>query len=890
MLLLSALSTLPAAAAGPSVADQLLGQVCEEILPNGLRVLVLERRAAPVVVTDLFYRVGSVHEEKGRTGLAHFLEHMMFKGTARLAKGEIDAVTLVHGGRNNAETWEDFTHYWFQFPADRWEKALEIEADRMAGLRIDPKEFEAEKKVVLEELRQGRDAPFGRLTDTALSAAYTAHPYRNPVIGYEPEIERLTAEDMTAFYKRHYRPENAVLVIVGDVKADAALAAARRHFAKVPGGNASDPPAEPAEPPQKSPRRFTMEQDSPVVRGMFLWHTVAEGHRDAAALELLAWVLGTGRSARLVGALQEDEDWTGEVEIHHDARRYGGQMILTVTAPAGYKTADLEAAVRKELRQVVRRGLERVELERARAGILADFQFAQEDPAALALGLGRAAVMGRWQGWAESRKALAAVTAADLKRVAKTYLTDDRLTVGFSLPAKNAAAAAPVGGASRSIARPGGKGDHRAADPAPIKGEIPSGFPTLSDPPPERFVLPNGLTVILQRRAVPVIALRAYVDAGVMREAKPGVAYLTGSLLDCGTRNRTAADIADEVENVGASLSVGSDGLALKVRPQDLGMAVDLAADLLMNSDFPEKELDYVRDAAASEVEDEAEDAEALAYARVTARIYGESHPLARNPRGTAEGLAKVSRRDVREHHRRWYVPGNTVIAVAGDFDPAAVRRRIEAAFGGWKGRKPAPPEHPAPMRADRGGREEIPKAREQVQIYFGHLGVRRSDPDWHALQVMDHVLGAGPGMTHRLARVLRDEKGLAYTVEASIADSAGVEPGVFLGYLAVKPANRREAVEGVLAEVRRAAAGDITAEEVRRAKAYLTGAWVFDHLTCEQVADRLVEIERFGLGLDHPERYVRAVDAVTVEQVRKAAARHLSVEALHVVQVGPVE
>jgi zinc protease len=908
-VLATVLSYAPAVApaADPVVAEAAAFNkaVKEAVLDNGLRVVVLERRTVPIVVTDVFYRVGGVHEEKGRTGLAHFLEHMMFKGTAKLAKGEIDALTLVHGGHNNAETWEDFTHYWFQFPSDRWEKALEIEADRMTGLVLDAKEFESERAVVLEELRGGRDTPTGRLSEQHTAISFLSHPYRNPVIGWQDEVERLTIEDMRAFYRRHYRPDNAVLVIVGDVSADEAISKARAAFAGVQ--RPKEPlPADirPVEPPQAGRRNFALDKGGPQHHGLLGWHTVPAGHADGPALDVLSVVLGDSRSGLLGGVMAGEENWTGTVSAGHDDRRYGGQFTVEITAPHDFKPAAVEKKILAEIAAVRTDAdaIEDKEVARAKRKIIAQFAFSADSTRDLAAGLGSSAMRTGWKAYADHYRDVSAVTAADVRRVAAKYLTDENLTVGWCLASEDDAGGGsgkggkPVASAGGESSGAGGGGSGRekgrVIEPAPVRGPLPTGSPKLGGWTPERFVLPNGLTVLaLRRPGSATAAVRIFVDAGQVREEKPGVAHLTGHLLDAGAGKRSADEISEALDDLGATLDVGAEGIALRLRSSDLPAGLELAADVLLNPTFPQEQFDHVRAAAVADLAGEADSPETLAVRALYRKVYG-GHPLGRSPEGSAESLDKLTRADVVAHHRKWFVPGNAVMAVVGDFDPAALRSAIERSFGMWKGAKPAAPASaPAvPPRAAKGTAETIDKSREQVHICVGHLGIRRDDPDYLALLVADYILGAGDGMSNRLSRVLRDERGLAYTVTADITASAGIEPGVFSAYMAVKPENRKAAVEGILAEIRRMASGDATPDEVARVKAHLTGSWVFGYEGSDAAAERLLEAERFGLGTDYPTRFPKLVADVTVEAVRKAAARHFDADACHVIQVGPAK
>src|SRR3954454_14355692 len=243
--------------------------VFERTLSNGFKALVLPRTHAPVVVCDLYYPVGSVNEPAGKSGLAHFVEHMLFKGTERFPKGQIDRLAFIAAGQSNAETGEDCTHYWFAFPSDRWELALAVEADRMRGASFDPAEIEAERHVIVEERARDLDSPAGRLDQTHLAVAYLHHPYRNPILGWPDDLARISDDDLRAFYRLHYRPDGAVLVVVGDVAPDAALDRVEAHFGPIPRGDVPLPSLETNEPRQTGRRDFTLSESEAVARALF---------------------------------------------------------------------------------------------------------------------------------------------------------------------------------------------------------------------------------------------------------------------------------------------------------------------------------------------------------------------------------------------------------------------------------------------------------------------------------------------------------------------------------------------------------------------------------------------------------------------------------------------
>ena len=313
--------------------------VFERTLANGLKTLVLPRRHAPVVVCDLYYPVGSFDEPAGKTGLAHFVEHMLFKGTERFPKGQIDRLAFVAAGQSNAETGEDGTHYWFAFPSDRWELALAIESDRMRGATFDPREVEAERQVIAEERARDQESPFGRLDQAHLAASYVRHPYRNPILGWPDDLARIGVDDLKAFYRDHYRPDGAVLVVVGDVDPDRALDASEARFDGLPRRARPAGPPSFDEPRQLGRRDFRVVEPESAARGLFGWHTVPLGHPDGPALDVLSDLLTCGRRSRLWDHLVERDQLATWVETGQEGARRAGQFLLQVEAVPGAEPA-----------------------------------------------------------------------------------------------------------------------------------------------------------------------------------------------------------------------------------------------------------------------------------------------------------------------------------------------------------------------------------------------------------------------------------------------------------------------------------------------------------------------------------------------------------------------
>ncbi len=860
--------------------------VFERALGNGLKALVLPRRHAPVVVCDLYYPAGSFDEPAGRSGLAHFVEHMLFKGTERFPKGQIDRLAFVAAGQSNAETGEDSTHYWFAFPSDRWELALAIEADRMRGAIFDPREVDAERHVIAEERSREQESPFSRLDQAHLTTSYVRHPYRNPVLGWPDDLQRIGVDDLKAFYRDHYRPDGAILVVVGDVDPSQALDACEARFDPLRGDGPPRAAPRADEPRQLGRRDFELIEPESVARGLFGWHSVPLGHPDGPALDVLSDLLTCGRRSRLWDILVERDQLATWVDTGQEGARRAGQFLLQVEAAPDVDPARIDRAIAETIAALADDGPTPAELERSRNRLEAAWRWEQEDLAGLAAGLGQFALNGDWRDWQTEHRAALGVRAEDIRRVASTYLAEANLTVGWSLPRAERSVTVLL----PSEARP------RVESPPPpvaagrpISLGYPGGPSKLADYAPRKEFLANGMRLLTETRpGTGVVALELFVDAGLLREGKPGVAHLLGRMLEEGAAGRSAEEMAEAIEDIGGALEVSATGASLRVRAEDLSLAVGWLADLALRPSFPDEAFPWTRRKVAAELQSDRDDPAFRADLLFRGLVYGD-HPYGRDPRGTGREIARLTLDDVVDHHRRTFAPANSFLVAVGDFDPRKLLATVKGRFGAWSGSASPFPATPRLIRAARPKVRRVAYPGEQVHVLLGHLGIPRTHPDFDALAVADHILGSGPGFIDRLSRVIRDELGLAYAVGGGMTDSADIEPGLLRIYLGTGPDEADRAVAAALEQVRILHAGGFSDDEVDQARRYLAGSWVFDYQTVEQRAERLLEAERWGVGLDEPLRWPDRIARVTPRQVRQAARAHIDPAALARVEYGPI-
>ena len=892
VLFLGAVAAGVAQPAAPATLPEaaLTAGITETSLPNGLKVLIKEVRSAPVVSFSVWYRVGSRNEHTGITGVSHLLEHMLFKGTRRYRVGEISRTLFLNGASFNGSTYYDWTNYRETLAADRLELAMEIEADRMVGSRIDKADLDSEMTVVRSELEGGENNPGRLLFQAVTAAAFQAHPYRWPVIGWRSDVENVPRDAIYRYYKTYYGPNNATLVIVGDFDTKEALALVRKHFGKlkpIP----PPPPVYTAEPPQRGERRVVVKRAGSLPMALVAYRAPAASSPDTYALDVLAMVLGEGRTSRLYQNLVERE-LASRVSASAPSLREPFLFYLSATARPGTTAEKLEAAILAEVERITEAPITDEELARAKSRVEADFVFQTTSVSAQARQIGSWAMIDDWRFLQTYLPRIRALTPAEVQAVARKYLVADARTVGHFVPDAGGAGpvAPPPQESSARVEKPK-RGDRLIPLPKPSK-TVPARRNVT------RFTLDNGVSVVVQENnANPTFALRASVPAGGVVEPrdKPGLASLAASMLTRGTATRTALEFATALENVGASLGASADALTTMVsgsaQSKDFDLAMDLFAEMLRQPAFPAPDLERVRGQVLAGLVQARDNPDSVASRAFERAVYPAGHPLRPETLEEAEQAVRgITRDDLEAFYRQQYGPDHMLVVVAGDVKADRVRAALEARLGGWprNPRTTAVPAPDVPLQAEPARLTISIPDKSQAAILWGHAGgLRRSDPDFYAAQVLNLVLGGGGALNSRLGNVIRDEQGLAYNVY-SYFDSS-LYPGPFRAYLGTNPANVQKAIASLEAEIRRIRDAGITRRELDEAVAYLTGRFPLRLETHAGMADILWAMEFYRLGADYIDRYGDYYRAVTVAQVNEAARRHLHPDRATRVVAGPV-
>jgi len=830
----------------------------ETVLENGLEVLSAPDGSNPVVALQLWVKAGSVHEDPLLgSGLSHFLEHMAFKGPAGELKGAIPREVERLGGEINAYTSFDRTVYHFTVPSSRWREALPLLKSLVFEMDFLPEEVESEREVIIKEINMGRDDPDRRFQHLLWGTAYRVHPFRFPVIGYRELFRQVTRDQLLEYWRKWYVPNNMILVGAGDLDGEEFLAAAEEVFGELSPG--PYPVAEiTAEPAQIGSRRAAEEMDVARTRIAFAYHIPSIHSPDLYPLDVLALLAGEGRTSDLYRVLREERELVYSIGAYAYTPLYPGLFVVQARIEPE-KAEEVEAAVREVLEGFKTGEVTAENLAKARARVTARYLNS------LTTAEGRAGILGhnlRTAGSADFDRVylegIAAVTAEDVRRVAERYLREENLTVAAINPASAPRPAAPA--------------------PEPGEGEV------------VRTVLDNGLTVLIgPDRALPLVSIRMVFPGGPLAEdpARSGISQLLSCLLLKGTRNRSALEIAREIEDYGGSISAysarNSLGLSLDVLSARTVSALEVLSDVVANADFPPGELEKERAALLAEIASEEDDPRSAAGRELRETLFGD-HPYRFSTLGTEEGVSSLTREELADFRDRLLTASNGVLAVYGDVDPEEVLPLIRRLFGGLPegerlelaGVSPPPPA---------GRREKVTDKEEIYQsvVLQGFPGVDVSHPDRYALEFLSSIFS---GLSAPLFARVRIEGGLAYYVGAY--QILGHDPGAFVFYAGTVPGKEREVLEAFSEEAARARRGEFPEEELERVRNRLLGDFSRGRQTAGQRAFSAALDELYGLGYDDWRRYEERISDLTAEDLSRAAREYFSPENTAVAIVEP--
>jgi len=866
-------AAVAAAAAETALSEDSAGEVVEQalrvirqtnaglrrfVLDNGMVCLAREDRSAPVVAIQVWINSGSVHEQDYLgSGISHAIEHMIFKGTENRGTADISREISDAGGRINAYTSFDRTVFHTDLPSKGWRTGLDVLADAVMHPTFPAEEWDKEKEVILREFAMGKDNPHRVIGKLVWRTAYKVHPYRFPVIGHEDIFNSIERDDLSGHFEHNYVPEQMILVIIGDVDVDEIEAAVRDSFASFT-RRARTPIHLPVEPPQLAPRFARVEGEYSVSRLRWAYHTVPLSHPDAPALDVLANIVGQGRSSRLSIGIKERQQLAHEINAWSFTPRQPGLFGIGASFDPENESDIIEAVqaeidswresgftpeeIAKALRSVLSAELSELRTMRGQAGNYASGEFYAGDPR-----------------FSETYLAnLLAVTPERVKAVADLYLQPRNRTLVLLSP-------------------------ERAREPGPDRE------PATAEVGVMKFTLSNGVRLLVREdHRLPFVYACAAFGGGVLSEngSNAGITRLMSELMVRGTESRPGEEIARTVDSLGAELfsfsGYNSFGLRGRCLSSDTERFMEVLSDCLLNSGFPDEEFKKQKGLHLADIDREWERPFFLAQEQLRHLMFPD-HPYRWSPVGTRDTVSGLRRKQVLEHFKELAVAGNLVIAVFGDIDPRTARALCKTGLEGMEeGKAPTTPSPAAPVLPARARRRE---PREQTVILAGFPGVDILDPRADPLAILEDSLS---GLASDLAYAVREERGLAYYVGAY--RQAGIQPGMFVLYAGTREDAVDEVQSLLVKETLRVATGGLRGEEIDRARNRLIAAHEMSLQDNSNIAMTCALNELYGLGYNHAFTTRERLEAVTSNAVVEAAASIFSTNKMAVSVVLPHE
>ena len=888
-------ATAALAAASTSAVPEKVAEVegiREYVLDNGLRVLLFPDPSKTTVTVNITYLVGSRHEGYGESGMAHLLEHMVFKGTPR--HPNIPQELTSHGARPNGSTWYDRTNYFetMESTDENLLWALDLEADRMVHSFVSAEHLASEFSVVRNEFESGENDPRGVLLDRVMSTAYLWHNYGKSTIGSRADIERVPIANLKAFYEKWYRPDNAILVVAGRFDEAKTLGWIVDKFGALenPG-----PPIEKTwtvEPAQDGPREATLRRVGAVQALWGGWHVPASSHEEAAAVDILAEVLGNVPSGRLHKALVETGKATSTTGFSFLFQE-PGMLLGYAETTKDADLAELERLFLDTVEGAAAKGFTEAEVERARRNLLSGWETSFRDSQRLAIGLSEWAAKGDWRLFFLHRDRLEKVTIAGVEAAAKSYLVENNRTLGRFVPTDVAQRAEVP--ATPDI----------AALVADYKGREALAMGEAFDPTPEtlegrlvRTALPEGMKLALlpKKTRGQTVQVTLRLDLGSLESLRgSGVAgSLTAAMLDRGTARRTREQIRDELDRMKAELRVSggptSATVTLSTTRPFLADGFRLLTELVREPAFPDAELEILRRERIASLEESAKEPSFVATVALERHL--EPYP-ADDPRyrRTAEEeialLGTLSAADLRRFHADFYGAAAGELALVGDFDAAEVGQLAGELLAGFRPAKPF--ERIATTAAARPSvleRLETPDKENAFFLAGQQIAMSEAHADYPAVTLGNFILGGG-FLNSRIATRLRQKDGLSYGAGSWFTADGIDDDGRFGGYAIYAPQNVERVISGFREEVERALAGGFEAQEFEEAKQGLLRRRQVSRGQDRELAGLLVRREFEGRTMAFERELDDKIAALTAEETLAAMQRWLDPAQVSIVVAG---
>ncbi|MFO8026559.1 MAG: pitrilysin family protein [Opitutales bacterium] len=863
-----------------------------ELRSNGLRVLLMPNQGLPVATVMVTYEVGSRHEVVGTTGATHLLEHMMFKGTPRFnAEDKNDYASIMEriGARSNATTWFDRTNYYATLPSEHVPLAIELEADRMRNLLIREEDLASEMTVVRNEYERGENNPVRTLIKELFAAAFTAHTYSHPTIGWKSDIENTSPSKLREFYDTFYWPENAVLTVIGGFDREATMEAIVEHYGAIKPAPESIPEVETVEPEQIGPRRVTIERAGQVGVVMVGYKVPEATHTDWPALLLIDQIVGADKTGRLYRALEDkgkaSATFTFAPELHDP-----GLFVFGAYLTPSATHEEVEATLQKEIEALIGGGVTEEELKRAKSVIRADIIYGRDGPYSIADQINEAIAMGDWTSYVNRPEAIEAVTTEEIQAVAERYFRKKTSTTGWFVPdVKNSL--------SMQSGRPGGPNYYR--DPeiyGPTGNEATDGGSEGGNGGSKGVPAVVDFSANMRRETVagidlitvdmPIEDAVSFVGGFAAGEAlspndRPMLAALTAAMLDKGSARKDRFAIAELLNTLGADIAFGADNHSLTfsgrfLRP-DAGTVLELLAEQLREPAFNPDVFETVRSRQEAKLLQAVDDPGYRAGAQISRMLYPMAHPNRSEELNTLlADLKRTNIEDLRHFHRQFYGPESMRLVFAGDIDFEQIKAAVANAFDGWTGGVPYTDDDAAPAQLENASEQEriYIADKTSVSVTYGYnTGLQRSQDEYLPFMLGNYILGGS--FNSRLMSEIRKKRGLTYGI-GTTHEGDLLTPGNWTLTASFSPDTLDKGLKATEEVLHEWHDEGVSEDETEAAIETLTGAYLVGLSTTSRVAAQIHSFLQRGLEPEYIDKYPLELKKLSNEQVNRAIRQYL--------------
>jgi zinc protease len=882
-LVLSPVRPLPAAAQS---AQSTTPSAQVRTLANGMRIVVLEDHAAPVVHVHTFYRFGALDETPGKTGLAHALEHMMFRGTRTISSAGLDDMNARLGADLNAQTQNEQTHYYFVVPSDRADTLIHVEADRMRNLKLDPKDWAVEKGAVLQEYAQDYSNPIFQLLFGTAAKVYPDSRLGGTALGAKPDIEKATAADLRRYYDAWYHPNNATLVVTGDVKAADIFASAKKWFGPIPSQKLParkqyvPKPASGATLSIKAEFPFTIVDEAFAAPG----NAPATEHdqiRNDLALAAMLNPRGPYRAALVESGLT-----LGMFPAPLEDRRASTIHAILIVAP-GHTADEVRAAFEKTTTALLAKGIDPELIAAAKRSAIAQLTYARDSIVGLGNGIGEGYVFPGDTDPSRINSLIEAVTPDEINTVARAVYAKASVVATLEPTTTDPTKFKPPSNLSSGVSDSFGERvpNGPVVQPAWLKTALAKPLDLRSAVNPVVTTLPNGLKLLVQRVASnPTVFVRGVVRTSQTYDpaGKEGLGAITSSLMNWGSAKYDFAAQRKLADDRAAQLSFGTT-FSAHGRADDVSTLLDALADDVRHPLFPTDKLSLGKTQSTAVASRRALDPNYRTQRAFLEALYPAGDPVLRED--SAASIGSITLDDVKAFHAKYVRPDMTTLVVVGDVDPAAVAREVTARFGDWTADGPKPDPHLPAIPLPAAKKQNVETPQQDVSVQLGAPALARTSPDYDAFSIANEIFGGG-SFDARLFREVRVKRGLVYGAYSSL--NAGRDRGTMTITFRAVPAKVDAADAVVRAELKRMQTEPVSAEELARAKTRIIATTIDAEQATGAIAGDLMRIGLDDLPTSYYATLTQRYAKITPADIQRVSKLYFHPDNMVEVRTGP--